>query len=384
MSARTARGPATTAPSLEVRAAVAARGLDVDVTVPPGEVVAVLGENGAGKSTLLHVVCGLVRPDAGRVSVDGRVVVDTADGVWAPPHRRRAVLLAQDPALFPHLTVEENVAFGPRSQGAPRRDARAIAAEWLDAMGVTDLADRRPGALSGGQAQRVAIARALATDPAVLLLDEPLSAVDVALAPTLRLTLGRVIRDSGRTVLLVTHDILDALALADRVIVLDGGRVVEDGPARDVLDRPRSAFAARLAGVNLLHGRATPDGLTTPTGLVIHGLLDPTCAVGRPAVALFPPNAVAIHTTESAGSPRNRLPVTITHLEPRGAIVRVHGRIHTEPSVDLLADVTAAATADLGLAPGRDVRFVVKATEIAIHSEAPAASPTAPAVPGSP
>lgn len=370
MSARTTRGPATTAPALQVRAVVAVRGLDLDLTVRPGEVVAVLGENGAGKSTLLHLVCGLVRPDAGRVSVDGHVVVDTDDGVWVPPHRRRAVLLAQDPALFPHLTVGQNVAFGPRSQGATPRAARAVAAEWLDAVGAADLADRKPATLSGGQAQRVAIARALATDPAVFLLDEPLSAVDVALAPTLRQLLAQVIRDSGRTVLIVTHEILDAFALADRVIVLEGGRIVEDGPARDVLGRPRSTFAARLAGVNILHGEATADGLTTSAGLTIHGLLDPTCEVGRPAVALFPPNAVAVHTTESGGSPRNRLPVTITHLEPRGSVVRVHARLCTRPSADLLADVTAAAATDLGLAPGLDVRFVIKATEIAIHPEA--------------
>jgi molybdate transport system ATP-binding protein len=364
------RRPERTAHDLAVRAVVAARGLDVDLNVRPGEVVAVLGENGAGKSTLLHVVCGLVRPDTGQVSVDGQVVVDTADGTWVPPHRRRAALLAQDPALFPHLTAEQNVAFGPRSRGASRRAARAIAATWLDAVAATDVADRRPAALSGGQAQRVAIARALAADPAVLLLDEPLSAVDVALAPTLRQLLGRVVRDSRRTVLLVTHQILDAVALADRVVVLEGGRVVEDGPARQVLDRPRSGFAARLAGVNILHGRASADGLTTPAGLTIHGLLDPTCEVGQHAVALFPPNAVAIHLTASGGSPRNRLGVVITQLEPRGTLVRVHARDDTDPGTDLIADVTAAATADLGLAPGRHVQFVVKATEITVHPEA--------------
>jgi molybdate transport system ATP-binding protein len=359
-----------TVPALGVRAVVGGRGLDVDVTVAPGEVVAVLGENGAGKSTLLHVVCGLVRPDTGRVRVDGRVVVDTAEGVWVPPHRRRAVLLAQDPALFPHLTAEQNVAFGPRSRGISRRAARAIASEWLDAVAAGDLADRRPAALSGGQAQRVAIARALATDPAVLLLDEPLSAVDAALAPTLRRLLGRVVRDSGRTVLLATHEILDALALADRVIVLEAGRIVEDGPARQVLGRPRTTFAARLAGVNILHGRATADGLITPAGLAIRGLLDPTCEVGRPAVALFPPNAVAIHLSASGGSPRNRLDATITQLEPRGALVRVHAGADADPGTDLLADVTAAATADLELAPAQRVQFVVKATEVTIHPEA--------------
>lgn len=361
------RAPSPEPGPLRVRAVVAARGLDVDVEVPRGQVVAVLGENGAGKSTLLHTVCGLVRPDAGRVTLAGTDLVDTARGLWVPPHRRRAVLLAQDPTLFPHLSVRENVAFGPRSRGVPRREARALAERWLTAVEAADTADRAPSSLSGGQAQRVALARALATDPAVLLLDEPLSAVDVGLAPTLRRLLARVLREAGRTVLVVTHDLLDALALADRVVVLEEGRVVEDGPARQVLDRPRSTFAARLAGVNILHGRATADGLATATGLVVHGLLAPGCELGRSAVALVAPNAVAVHLTPTGGSPRNHVPAVVTALEPRGAVVRVHAREAADGGAHLAADVTAAAATDLGLVPGLAVELVVKATEIGVH-----------------
>ena len=197
---------------------VAERDVDVAFDVAAGETLAVLGPNGSGKSTALDVTAGLVAPDSGRVELDGRVLTDVSAGVRVPPHARRTALLGQEPLLFPHLDALENVAFGPRSAGTPRAAARTSAQRWLDEVGVGDLAGRRPSQLSGGQAQRVAVARALAAEPSLLLLDEPLAALDVAVLPALRQTLRRVLSD--RTVVVVTHDPLDALLLADRVVVL--------------------------------------------------------------------------------------------------------------------------------------------------------------------
>ena len=369
--------PPAPAGAVDLTATIAERGTDLRLRVEPGQVVAVLGANGAGKSTLLSLLSGLLHPDTGRITLDGQLLVDTAAGVWVPPHRRKVVLLAQQALLFPHLTAAANVAFGPRSQGMSRREARGAAERWMEAVDAAQFADRKPSQLSGGQAQRVAIARALAADPALLLLDEPMAALDVAVAPALRHLLRRVLRDTRRTALLVTHDLIDALTLADRVVVVEAGRIVEDGPTRTVLAQPRSPFTARIAGTNLIAGTNDGHHLLSPDGTRISGILDPTCAPGEPAVAVFAPNAVAVHLTEPTGSPRNHLRVTITELEPRGAILRVH----TAPipgAAGLLADITAAAAADLELQPGSRVHFAVKATEVTIHSTAAGVSNTTP------
>lgn len=343
--------------SLVVDVRVADRDVEVAFEVAAGETVAILGPNGAGKSTTLDVLGGLLRPDSGRVVLDGEEL--TGDGRWVAPHARRTALLAQDPLLFPHLSVLENVAFGPRSRGEGRAAARASAATWLAEVDATDLADRRPARLSGGQAQRVAVARALAADPRLLLLDEPMAALDIAVAPALRQLLRTVLAD--RTAVIVTHHVLDALLLADRVVVLEGGRVVEQGPAGVVLSRPRSAFAARFAGLNLIGGVATPDGVRRPDGSVLHGTpADPAPAGGSEAVAVFRPSAVAVHREPPGGSPRNVLAVRVDDLEPLGDVVRVRAG-------DLAADVTVAAVAELGLAPGQEVSFVVKATEVDVY-----------------
>ena len=365
--------------SLHVTAAVADRDVDLSLDVRPGEVVAVLGGNGAGKSTLLSLISGLLRPDTGRIVLDGDVLVDTDRRVWVPPHQRGVVLLAQQALLFPHLTAAANVAFGPRSKGKSRADAKTVALQWLAAVDATEFADRRPAELSGGQAQRIAIARALAADPALLLLDEPMAALDVAVAPALRQLLKKVLRGGTgppRTALIVTHDLIDALSLADRVIVLEAGRIVEDGPTRTVLSQPRSAFAARIAGINLLSGVADGHGLSTPDGILIHGLLDPMCSPGEAAVAVFSPAAVAVHLSLPTGSPRNHVAVTIAELEPRGELVRVHAasadrQTDAPGGTDgLVADITAASAADLDLIPGKLVHFAVKATEVTIYQAA--------------
>ncbi len=348
------------------------RDVQVAVRLVPGEVVAVLGPNGAGKSTLLSVIAGLIRPDRATITLDGTPLTDTSRRLFVAPHQRHTVLLAQQALLFPHLTARANVAFGPRSAGRSRRDADREALRWLAEVDATDLGDRTPARLSGGQAQRIAVARALAADPHLLLLDEPMAALDVAAAPALRQLLRQVLHGTGRTALLVTHDILDALALAQRTIVIEDGRIVEDGPTRAVLARPRSAFAARLAGINLIPGTATATGLTTADGGLVHGRPAADLVAGEDAVALFHPAAVAVHLTSPTGSPRNHLAVTIAEIEPRGAIVRIRAAENADGSAGLFADLTAESVADLDLVPGQRVHFAVKATEVAIHPRADA------------
>ncbi|MEZ0165970.1 sulfate/molybdate ABC transporter ATP-binding protein [Kineococcus sp. LSe6-4] len=353
--------------SLHVDVRLTARDLDVALDVATGEVVAVLGPNGAGKSTLLAVLAGLLRPSAGKVVLDGTVLAE-GSGTFVPPHRRGVGLLAQEALLFPHLDVTANVAFGPRSAGASRARARTRALEVLAEVGVADLAARRPRELSGGQAQRVAIARALAADPRLLLLDEPLAALDVTAAPEVRQVLRRVLARGDRSALLVTHDPLDALALADRAVVVEGGRVTESGPVQQVLTAPRSRFGARLAGLDLLPGVLTAEGLRTRDGGLVAGLAgDPPAAPGGRGVAVFSPAAVAVHPRDPGGSPRNRWAATVVDVSPRGEVVRVRTRLEALPEHDVQADVTLAAAAELDLAPGAAVHLVVKATAVRLH-----------------
>ncbi|MCX5046510.1 ATP-binding cassette domain-containing protein [Aldersonia sp. NBC_00410] len=338
----------------------------MDLTVEPGEVVAVLGPNGAGKSTLLAMVSGLLRPDEGTVTLGDRLLSDAATGVFVPAHRRRVALLAQQALLFPHLSVESNVGFGPRSRGAGRAQARAEARTWLRAVDAEHLADRRPSQLSGGQAQRIAIARALACDPELLLLDEPMSALDVSATPQVRRLLREILRERRRSALLVTHDLLDALALADTAVVIEDGRVVERGDVRRVLTAPQSRFGARIAGVNVIGGTVRrTEVLETSWGSEIYGLAEDP--VSGPAVAVFAPSAVAVHGEPPHGSPRNVLAVTIATIDVHGHSVRLTGADNPDGSTGLAAEITPAALADLDLVPGQQAYFAVKAQEVRIH-----------------
>ncbi|MCW2831013.1 MAG: molybdenum transporter ATP-binding protein [Aeromicrobium sp.] len=346
---------------MSLRADVTVTDRDVQATleVQHGETVAVLGPNGSGKSTMLAAIAGTLRPDAGRADLDGRVLLDSADGTWLPPHLRGTALLAQEPLLFPHLSALDNVAFGPRSTGLGRRDSRDVARRWLDEVGALELADRRPALLSGGQAQRVAVARALAAEPALLLLDEPMAALDVTVVPAIRHVLKRVLR--GRTAIIVTHDVLDALLLADRVVIMDGGRVVEAGSTRDVLARPRSTFAAGIAGLNLVRGHVESQAVRGSSGLLVAGLLSETGVPdGAAAVAVFSPSAVSVHVDRPGGSPRNVIAATVRELEPHGSQVRVQ-------TDEISADVTAPVVAELDLMPGTHLFLAVKASEVAIY-----------------
>ncbi|MBO0608926.1 ABC transporter ATP-binding protein [Myceligenerans salitolerans] len=317
------------AAGLTARLSVPGR-LDVELVAGPGDVVAVVGPNGAGKSTLVHALAGL-QPAEGTVRLAG----DELTGM--PPQERHVGVVFQDRRLFPHLSALENVAFGPRARGVAARTARGVARDRLARLGVGALADRRPGELSGGQAQRVAIARALATDPALLLLDEPFTGLDVGVAAALRVELaGHLAQYTGVTVL-VTHDAIDALTLATTVAVLDGGRLVQTGTPHDVAARPRSAHVARLVGLNVIR-----DG---------------------DRFRAFSPSAVTVSVHAPDDSTRHRWPGTVRGAAPHGDAVRL--QVHGEQ--DLIADVTPAATRELGLVPGRPVWLSVKETAITTY-----------------
>ncbi len=351
--------------TLTVQARLEDRDFDIELHLGDAERVAVVGPNGAGKSTLLAVLAGVVRPDHGRAELDGRALfhLDSGSRRWVPPHDRGISLLAQDPLLFPNLTVQQNVAFGPRAAGRNRRDAHWTADHWLHEVDAAELADRKPHQLSGGQAQRVALARALATEPRLLLLDEPLAALDVAAVPLLRRVLRRVLAE--RSTILVTHDVLDALLLCDRVVVLDQGRVVEAGQTEQVIQHPRTRFTADLAGLNLVRGIAEPDAVRQPAGIRIQGVVRTATSLGEPAVAVFGPADVSIFAGPPHGSPRNVFPVTVTELEPRGGQIRV--RAATSDGTTLSADVTIPVIGELDLYAGKPAFYAVKAAAVAIY-----------------
>ena len=337
----------------------------VPLVADAGEVIALLGPNGSGKSTVLQLLAGLLSPSSGSLELAGRVLSEPGARPVPVPERRIG-LMSQDPLLFPHLSAVDNVAFGPRSGGTGKASARATALDQLAKMGLEGLADRKPAQLSGGQRQRVALARALAAAPDLLLLDEPLGALDVQTAPEIRQLLRTWLADAGTTTVLVTHDVLDAAVLAERIVVIDRGAVVDEGPTTRVLSAPRSPFSADIAGVNLLVGDVVGKGEGTVTmrtgdGVTVTGVAETGLAAGSAAAAVFRPSAVAVFPAEVAGSPRNQWPATVTGMEPAADGVRVR------TSLGVAADLTPAAIAELGLAPGAKVQLSVKATEIRIH-----------------
>ncbi len=330
--------------------------LDVTLAAAADETVAVLGPNGAGKTTLLRALAGLDEME-GRVVLDGEILDDSERGVHVPAERRRAGLVFQNHVLFPHLSAVENVAFGLRAQGRPH--AAAIARRWLNEAGLGDRADALPQALSGGQAQRVALLRALATEPKLLLLDEPLSALDVSIRAEVRRELSRQLASFHGVRLLVTHDPLEAIALADKLVVLEHGSVVQSGTPGDVTARPRSRFVADLAGVNLLRGRAYGDHVALPA----EASLAAVDAGSGDVFAVVHPRAVALYRSRPDGTPRNvwRGQVDTVDLEGERVRVRVVG------PVPLVAEVTRAAVLELGLIAGASVWMAVKATEVSVY-----------------
>ena len=314
----------------ELRARIAVRRrdfvVDIALDVAPGETVAVMGRSGAGKSTLLGALAGLTPLDEGEISVDGRVL-DRAPRLRTAPMERGIVLLGQEARLFPHLTARENVAFGPRSAGVPASVARSLADEWLDRVGLLGTGDRRPARLSGGEQQRVAVARALAAEPRVVLLDEPLVALDAVTASEIRAMLLE--RLAGVTTVAVTHDAIDAAALADRLVIVERGRVTQEGPVREVLSVPATDVAARIAGLERLEGVAR-GGAFVRGQLRLESTDAASLALARTEgvalAAVFPASAVRL----GEGTP-----ALVSHLEPTPTGVRVvtdHGAAEVPPA----------------------------------------------------
>jgi molybdate transport system ATP-binding protein len=345
--------------------------LDAAIEVADGEVVALLGPNGAGKTTVLRCVAGLQPVDAGRIEIDGRVLDDPGAGTFVPTAERPIGVVFQDHLLFPRLTALDNVAFGLRARGVAKAQARAEAAGWLARVGLAEAARAKPRSLSGGQSQRVALARALATEPRVLLLDEPLAALDARSRVHVRAELRRHLATFAGARLLVTHDPVDALVLADRLVVLEDGRVTQRGTTAEVARRPRSRYVAELVGLNLLHGTAVGEHnvrLSSGTELTVADPLP-----GDEVAVAVRPQAVTLHLLAPEGSARNAWPAVVVDLEADHDRVRIQltermqpGTHGVEPTV-IVAEVTPASVAEMGLAPSTEVWATVKAVDLAVY-----------------
>ncbi|MBX7553169.1 ABC transporter ATP-binding protein [Streptomyces sp. NPDC004232] len=324
--------------------------LDVSLTAAPGDVVALLGPNGAGKTTALRALAGLAPLTDGHLRLDGASLADT------PPESRPVGVVFQDYLLFPHLTALDNVAFGPRCQGVSKTEARTRAAAWLERMGLADHAHAKPRRLSGGQAQRVAVARALATRPRLLLLDEPLAALDARTRLEVRAQLRRHLAEFEAVAVLVTHDPLDAMVLADRLVVIEDGQVVQEGTPADIARHPRTDYIAQLVGLNLYRGRADGHAVRLDAG----PSLTTTEELSGPVFVAFPPSAVTLFRDRPTGaSARNLWRCEVEGLETHGDQIRA-GLVGELP---LAADLTTVAAAELDLHPGAAVWATVKATQ---------------------
>ncbi len=338
--------------------------LTVTFTAAPGQVLGVLGPNGAGKSTLLAAAAGLIPISAGRITLAGQVVDDADAGTFIEASGRPVGFVFQNYRLFPHLTVAENVAFSPRARGLGRRAARSAASHWLDRLGLTDLADRKPDQVSGGQAQRVALARALSGQPELLLLDEPLSALDAGTRFDVQAELKQHLADFTGPSLLVTHDPLEALVLADQLIVVEAGRIVQQGTPAQIARQPATDYVAKLVGLNLYTGNANGSlvALTEGGSFVIanQGLH------GDVLVAVRPSAIVVSSQHPRPSSARNTWPATITGL----TLLADRVRLDLEGQPRALVDITPAAVAELSLSRGSQVWLTVKATELDVYTRA--------------
>jgi molybdate transport system ATP-binding protein len=359
--------------------------LQADLTAAPGEVLGVLGPNGAGKTTLLRALCGLDALTSGSIRLDGLTLDNAATDTFVPTERRPVALVFQNYRLFPHLNIRDNVAYAPRVQGATRRQARAAADTWLERLDLSPLAARRPHEISGGQAQQVALARALAADPTLLLLDEPLSALDAKTRLDVRAQLRNHLQQFTGPVLIITHDPLEAMIMADRLLVIENGRVVQQGSPAQVARQPATQYVARLVGLNLYTGtlevatsrvHLDDGGIFTVTmgddGLVAQAGTRPS--TGRVLIGLRP-SAITIHTARPAhASPRNVWKGTIGALEQLADRVRVQ----VDATPPALVDISAAAVADLALRPGTVVWLSAKATETEAYPDpgTPSRKPT--------
>jgi len=334
--------------------------LRVELDANPGETVAILGPNAAGKSTLLRCLAGLQRIDSGRIELDGKALDDPTKRIFVEPQDRQIGVVFQDHLLFPTLTVLENVAFGLRSRGATKSDARSRASAALERLGLSSLANAKPTALSGGQSQQVALARALVTRPRLMLLDEPLAALDVTTKVDVRRSLREQLRSVDGIRILVSHDPVDAFALADRVVIVEDGRVSQSGVLADVAARPRTRYVADLIGVNLFEGVATGPSVELAGG---HSIVSASVRTG-PVFVLVHPSSVAVHRSRPEGSPRNVWEGTVVDVD----LERDRARVRVAGPIDLTAEITATAATQLAARPGERIWLSVKATEVETYA----------------
>jgi len=349
--------------------------LDVALDVAPGQVLAVLGPNGAGKTTLIRAIAGLAELDSGSVMVRDEVWEAPRDGVFVPPADRAVGLVYQDYRLFPHLTVLDNVAFGPRARGASRAESRRRAGLMIERLGLSETAARRPGEISGGQAQRVALARALAAEPSVLLLDEPMSALDARTRIEIRSVLREVLAQFRGPTVLVVHDPLEAMILADRILVVENGHAVQSGSPSAVARRPATEYVASLVGLNLYRGTLV-DARSHRVDLVGGGSLiaagrGPTdtgisaLGAGSAVLVAVRPASIAVHTHKPEhGSVRNVWAGRVVGLD----LLADRVRLDVDGEIDAAVDITAAAMVDLGLTEGASVWLSVKATDVVAYA----------------
>lgn len=337
--------------------------LNIELSIPPGKTAALLGPNGAGKSTAVASIAGLLPVEAGRIALEDVVLDDPDAGVFVTAEDRRIGVVFQNHLLFPHLNALENVAFGLRSRGVARDEARSTSREWLIKLGIGELALHKPADLSGGQSQRVALARALVTEPDLLLLDEPLSALDVTTRSELRRTLDVHLAVFEGPRLMITHDPTEAFLLADEIHIIEDGEITQSGTADDIQLRPRTRYAADLAGSNFIAGTAN-EGVVQVGDHTIHVADD---LPDGPALVTILPTAVSIHTHRPDGSPRNSWATFIERIERLGSRVR----LRVGGPLPLTAELTEAARSELRLEAGDEVWVAIKATEVGVEPDRP-------------
>lgn len=370
--------PTTPGSKIELVAKLPERSIDnAHLEVSPGQFLTLIGPNGCGKSTLCLMIAGLLRTQ-GYLKISDKTLDEPGwRGTFVSPGKRPVALLAQNPGIFTHMSVLDNVAFGPRCQGQGRRRARQRAWQELHAVGASHLAYRQGGELSGGQAARVALARALATSPQVLVLDEPMAALDVQARSQLRARIRERTRARAITVVMVSHDLVDIASLSDAVAVMDAGQLITQGPTAEVLSTPSTEFVATLTGASLLNGTLAGDEATPQLKLGKGVSLrlaqwpqanddEPAWQVGAKAVALINPDAIALYPQQPKGSPRNVIPVTVSSLDGDGAVVSLSLRL--ADGQRLRTRLTAAAIAELGIQAGTSLFAVIKATAITLEA----------------
>lgn len=364
--------------SVELVAKLPERSIDnARLEVSPGQFLTLIGPNGCGKSTLCLMIAGLLRTQGYLKIADKTLDEPGWHGTFVSPGKRPVALLAQNPGIFTHMSVLDNVAFGPRCQGQGRRRARQRAWQELHAVGASHLAYRQGGELSGGQAARVALARALATSPRVLVLDEPMAALDVPSRSQMRALLRERAKARAITVVMVSHDLVDIASLSDAVAVMQAGQLITQGPTTEILSTPSTEFVASLTGASLLNGTLAGDE-ATPLLKLGKGLSlrlsqwpqanadEPAWQVGAKAVALINPDAIALYPQQPKGSPRNVIPVSVSSLDGDGAVVSLSLRL--ADGQRLRTRLTAAAIAELGIQAGTSLFAVIKATAITLEA----------------